>query len=268
MAPTREQPKRRSNGHAVAVAERQASSRSGGTRPSQTGGGRAERFSGFPDEAIQFLLELQAEQSRTWFKAHQDDYVRFCRTPLELLVAELQERLSDVYPYISMVEPHIFRIQRDTRFAKDKAPYKTNLAASIPLRPAETDDDRHTRPGIYLSYGLDGEWVALGAWHMHADDLAVYRELLAKPRVGTQLMNIVNRLLEDGWQLGSMEALKRVPQPYPQDHPCAELLKRKGVAVSIQPAEGVSATPTYADWAEARLRQAAPMIRWLDRHLG
>ena len=45
-----------------------------------------EKFVGFSDEAIQFLLELQAEQSRTWFKVHQDDYVRLCRRPLELLV--------------------------------------------------------------------------------------------------------------------------------------------------------------------------------------
>src|SRR3954452_21465491 len=94
-----------------------------------------EKFEGFSDEAIQFLLELQAEQSRTWFKVHQDDYVRLCRRPLELLVCELQERLSDVYPRITDVEPHIFRIQRDTRFSKDKSPYKTNLAANMAIRP-------------------------------------------------------------------------------------------------------------------------------------
>src|SRR5205807_7030715 len=68
-----------------------------------------DRFEGFPDETIQFLLELQAEQSRTWFKAHQDDFVRLCRRPLELFVAELQERLTDTYPRIGAVEPHIFR---------------------------------------------------------------------------------------------------------------------------------------------------------------
>jgi hypothetical protein len=64
-----------------------------------------------------------------------------------------------------------------------------------------------------------------------------------------------------------MEALKRVPPPYAQDHPCAELLKRKGLAASIQPKEGISASAKYVDWAEARLREAAPMMLWLDRHL-
>jgi uncharacterized protein (TIGR02453 family) len=233
-------------------------------RPAQQ---QSERFTGFPDAAIQFFLELQAEQSRTWFKAHQDDYLRLCRRPMELLVGELQARLADVYPYIATVEPHIFRIQRDTRFSKDKAPYKTNVAADLPLLPPNESQDRHTTPGVYLSYGLDGEYVGLGAWHMEGPVLTRYRELLDTPRIGPKLNTIVGKLVRDGWQLASMEALKRVPPPYPQDHPCAELLKRKGLAVSIQPEEGLSASPAYADWAEARLRQAAPLVDWLTRHL-
>src|SRR4051794_14667392 len=59
---------------------------------------RLERFNGFSDEAIQFFLDLQAEQSRTWFKAHQDDFVRLWRRPLEMFVEELRERLVDVFP--------------------------------------------------------------------------------------------------------------------------------------------------------------------------
>ena len=119
-----------------------------------------ERFEGFSDEALQFLLELQAEQSRTWFKAHQDEYVRLCRRPIELLVGHLQRALVDVYPGIARVEPHFFRIQRDTRFAKDKSPYKTYVAADLPIRPRARGEDQHTTPGMYLSFGLEGEYVA------------------------------------------------------------------------------------------------------------
>lgn len=227
---------------------------------------QTERFAGFPDEAIQFFLELQAEQNRVWFKAHQDDFERLVRRPMELLVSELQERLTDVYPDLTDVEPHIFRIQRDTRFAKDKSPYKTNIAASVPIRLEREGEDRHTTPGIYLSFGLDGEYIAIGAWHMPPEVLPRYRQEL-DTRAGRQLMSHVDKLLAQGWQVGSMETLKRVPPPYPQDHPCAELLKRKGLGLSIQPSENISATPGYADWAEARLRDATPIIKWLDRHL-
>ncbi|MBV9329533.1 MAG: DUF2461 domain-containing protein [Chloroflexi bacterium] len=236
------------------------SSRSSGESP-------PGKFAGFSEDMFQFLLELQAEQSRTWFKAHQDDYVRLCRRPLELLVSELQERLASVYPRIVNVEPHIFRIQRDTRFSKDKSPYKTNLAANMPIRPPGEGEDQHTTPGMYLSFGLDGEYVAIGAWHMEPPVVARYRSQVDDAKAGAQLQKIVTQMQREGWSLGSMEELKRVPPPYPQDHPRAELLKRKGLAASIQPADGISATPELVDWAEARLTQAAPMIRWLDHHL-
>lgn len=227
---------------------------------------RVERFSGFSDAAVQFFLELQAEQNRAWFKAHQADYVRLCRRPLELLVSELQERLVDVYPGVAEVEPHYFRIQRDTRFARDKAPYKTNVAADLPIRPRREGEDQHTTPGLYLSFGLDGEYVAIGAWHMTPEVLARYRAVLDDRR-GPEIMGIVRRLQAEGWQLEAMETLKRVPPPYPRDHPCAELLKHKGLAMSIQPRDGLSATPAFVDWAEARLRAAAPVVHWLDHHL-
>lgn len=232
-----------------------------------TVGGRAEHFGGFSDEAIQFFLELQAEQSRTWFKAHQDEYVKLCRRPLELLIEDLQERLSDVYPKIGVVEPHIFRIQRDTRFSKDKAPYKTNVAAELPIRPPREGEERYTTPGVFLSFGLDEEVVAIGAWHMPPPMLGRYRALLDDPRRGLELTSLVSGLLDDGWSIEAMEKLKRVPPPYRQDHPCAELLKLKGLALSIPPQEGISATPAFADWVEANLRAAAPVAQWLDKYV-
>ena len=50
-----------------------------------------------------------------------------------------------------------------------------------------------------------------------------------------------------------MEKLKRVPPPYPQDHPRAELLKHKGLAVMAQPKDNVSGSRQFLDWAEAQL---------------
>ena len=231
------------------------------------GGGGVERFEGFSDEAIQFLLELQAEQSRVWFKAHQADFERWCRRPLELLVGELRERLVDLYPGLADAEPHLFRIQRDTRFARDKTPYKTNLAANLPVRAARDGEDGHAIPGVFLSFGLDGEFVGTGVWHLSADALSRYRHGLADAKRGPAIKAIVDGLVAEGWSLASMEQLKRVPAPYPQDHVCADLLKRKGLAVSLQPGENVSASPALVDWAEARLRATAPLLRWLDNTL-
>src|ERR1700730_1475892 len=157
-----------------------------------------DRFNGFSDEAIQFLLELQAEQSRTWFKAHQAEYLRACRAPLELFVTELCQRLVCVYPGIADAEPHFFRIQRDTRFSKNKEPYKTNLAADVPIRARLGDEVEHGLPGIYVSFGLDGEYIGIGAWHMTPAVLQRYRALLDNPREGKQFQKLVDALLARG----------------------------------------------------------------------
>ena len=226
-----------------------------------------ERFNGFSDDAIQFFLELQAEQSRTWFKAHQADYSRVCRRPLELFVAELCERLVDVYPGLVDAEPHIFRIQRDTRFAKNKEPYKTNVAADVPIRLRLDDEQEHGVPGLYVSFGLDGEYIGIGAWHMTPAVLLRYRALLDNPRQGAQFQKLVDGLLARGNQVAAMEKLKRVPPPYEQDHPRAELLKHKGLAVMAQPQQNVSSSRLLLDWAEAELRAAAPLIHLLDKTL-
>jgi len=236
-------------------------------RDMATGTPGVEQFKGFSDEAFQFLLELQAEQNRAWFKAHQDDFLRLWRKPLELFVTELQARLVDVFPGFVDAEPHYFRIQRDTRFSKDKAPYKTNLAADVSLRPAFEAEDRHVVPGVYFSCGLDGEYVAVGAWHMSPEVLLRYRAALDSA-FGARIQASIDGLVGRGFGLEAMEKLKRVPPPYAQDHPRAELLKHKGLAVVAQAADGISSSPKLLDWAEEQLRLAAPLMDLLDNALG
>ena len=226
-----------------------------------------ERFEGFSDEAIQFLLELQAEQSRTWFKAHQSDFTRLCRRPLELFVEELRDRLIAVYPRIVEAEPHYFRIQRDTRFAKDKTPYKTSISADVAIRPRGEDENEHGIPGLYFSWGLEGEYLGIGAWHMSPSVLARYRAVLDGVQTGPEIQRRVDELLAQGFSIEAMEKLKRVPSPYAQDHPRAELLKHKGFAIMAQPTENVSSSRLLLDWAEAQLRAAAPLMHVIDKAL-
>jgi uncharacterized protein (TIGR02453 family) len=228
---------------------------------------QVERFEGFSDEAIQFFLELQAEQSRTWFKAHQADFLRLCRRPLELFIEELRDRLVPVYPRMVEAEPHYFRIQRDTRFGKDKTPYKTNISADVAIRPRGDDENEHGIPGLYFSWGLEGEYLGIGAWHMSPAVLARYRAVLDRVQSGAEIQRLVDGLLAQGFTIEAMEKLKRVPPPYAQDHPRAELLKHKGFAVMAQPTENVSSSRLLLDWAEAQLRTMAPLVHLLDKAL-
>jgi uncharacterized protein (DUF2461 family) len=76
----------------------------------------AERFMRFPRESLEFFKQLAAHNNRDWFLAHKEIYERTCRAPIELLVAELEPRFG---------KARISRINRDVRFSRDRAPYKT-----------------------------------------------------------------------------------------------------------------------------------------------
>jgi uncharacterized protein (DUF2461 family) len=120
---------------------------------------------------------------------------------------------------------------------------------------------------VYLSFGLEGEFVGVGAWHMSPATLSRYRALVDDPRQGAQIQKLVDGLLAQGFELHAMEKLKRVPPPFAQDHSRAELLKHKGLALGVQPPEDCSGSRVLLDWTEATLRATAPLMHRLDKSL-
>lgn len=81
-------------------------------------------FEGFRPEAAEFLAELAMNNERAWFQAHKADYERLCKGPMEAFVEALAARFAarDL-PLLADPRRSIFRIYRDTRFAKDKSPH-------------------------------------------------------------------------------------------------------------------------------------------------
>lgn len=92
-------------------------------------------FTGFPVGGFEFFLELQARQSRDWFKAKRERFETLWERPVQALLDDLALRLSHLFPDIHNSHRQVFRIQRDTRFSPDKSPYKTDIARRIPVRP-------------------------------------------------------------------------------------------------------------------------------------
>src|SRR5947208_986392 len=88
-------------------------------------------FAGFPPAGLQFLAGLQANNNKTWFDANRADYDTGLIAPARQFVVDLGAKLREqVSPRIH-AEPRtggsLMRINRDTRFSKDKSPYKDYL---------------------------------------------------------------------------------------------------------------------------------------------
>lgn len=180
-----------------------------------------------PKEAIAFFKGLEANNSKAWFDAHRDDYQEHVLEPLKFLVMALGVVFARKIPGIvadPRVNGSLFRINRDTRFSRDKSPYKTHAGLYLWIGPGE----KLACPGLYLEIGP--RHVSLGSGvYMFADSaIGGYRRYVAEK--GSRLTAAIRKAEKAGFELGG-EKLKRVPSGFAPDHKHGELLKHKGLYV-------------------------------------
>lgn len=85
-------------------------------------------FSGFSPQTLEFLRELAGNNSKPWFEAHREEYEKYLVAPLKTLVADLSGFMLTIDPdFVTAPARSISRIHRDTRFSRDKSPYRSNL---------------------------------------------------------------------------------------------------------------------------------------------
>ena len=91
-------------------------------------------FTGFTEKTIKFLFEIGYNNSREWYEEHKPDYKKDVLRPFQDLVADLGEKMKNIDPEFELrpaVDKTISRIYRDTRFSKDKTPYRNNVWISF-----------------------------------------------------------------------------------------------------------------------------------------
>jgi len=181
-----------------------------------------------PKGALSFFAGLEKNNGKAWFDAHRAEYRDNVLEPLKFLVLALGGALSKKLSglrYDPRVNGSIFRINRDTRFSKDKRPYKTHAAAFLWTGPAH----KLACPGIYFHFDARELLLGGGVYMFAKESLDTYRHNVAAK--GAALARAIARAEKAGFELGG-EKLKRVPSGYSPDHKHAELLKMKGLHVT------------------------------------
>lgn len=211
----------------------------------------------FKPSLFRFLDELAANNDRAWFQANKDRYESEVKAPLLAFIGDVSGDLSKISKQI-LADPtpsggSMFRIHRDTRFSKDKSPYKTHAAAQF--RHRASTKDVHA-PGFYLHLEPGSVFVAGGAWHPEPGVLAAVRDrIVAKPKLWEAVK-------KTGLELGG-ESLKRPPAGYPADHPYIEDLKRKDFICSIELGQKAACTRGFEAKFVAACREIAPLLKFL-----
>jgi uncharacterized protein (TIGR02453 family) len=193
----------------------------------------AREFTGFTPDALQFLVDLALNNDRSWFQPRKSEFDRLLKEPLEALCVDLDVEFQRAkVPLHADPKKSPFRIYRDTRFSKDKSPYKTNIAASFgwvgPASDVGAAGPGWEGAGGYFHMSPEGTYMGGGMWHPEPGRLAAFRrEVDQHPdRVEAALENPGFRKRFDAVH---GDALKRVPAGFAPDHPRAELLKLKDV---------------------------------------
>lgn len=212
-----------------------------------------------------FLEELADNNDREWFRAEKSRYEAVVREPLLAFVRAFEGPLEAISRHVvaddRKVGGSLFRIHRDTRFSRDKRPYKT--WAALQFRH-EAGKDVHA-PGFYLHLEPDNVFMAAGCWHPDREALEAIRDRVAdRPAAWHDTRRAVEAR---GFRLEG-EALKRAPRGYAPDHPAVEDLKRRDFIAIRDLSEAEACRPDFVLRFVDACAAADPLMRLLTSALG
>ncbi|MFC4727617.1 DUF2461 domain-containing protein [Coralloluteibacterium thermophilus] len=215
----------------------------------------------FTEKTFRFLRGLARNNERAWFQAHRDDYERHLREPMLQLIADLAPDLAEISPHFR-AEPRkvggsLFRIQRDTRFANDKQPYKTWAAARLFHARAR---DVHA-PTFYFHIDTNGGYAGGGLWRPEPATLRRVREFMVdNPDAWTRATR--SAAFRRDLELGG-DSLVRPPRGFPADHPLIDDLRRKDFVASRGFGPDAVLGPTLKAEILRGVRGTAPLVDYL-----
>ncbi len=222
-------------------------------------------FNGFPKEAVEFYTGLAKNNNKEWFAAHKSDFEKFVMAPARDFVYEMGKLLHWIAPNVvadPRVNKSIFRPYRDTRFSKDKTPYKTHLGIFLWTGTLPKMDC----PGYY--FHLEPPIVMLGVGNhcFSKAVLQVYRDSVVDPKLGPALAKAVRAVRKHGdYEIGEKQ-YKKIPRGYDKEHENAEFLLYGGLTAHIAtdiPKEFYS--KDLLDYSFERFKDMSPIQKWLSQ---
>lgn len=220
----------------------------------------------FTSATFRFLEQLADHNDKAWFEAHKGEYEDCVRTPALEYIRAMAPLLADFAPEFRAdarkVGGSLMRVYRDTRFARDKTPYKTNVG--IQFRHA-LGKDVHA-PGFYLHVAPDECFLGTGSWHPESGLLGRIRDLIAALPARWRTARD-DRTFSQTWQLVG-DSLIRPPRGYAADHPeIADIRRKDFIALCSLTRKDVTGA-RLVDLSAERFAAAVPFMRFLCEAAG
>ena len=207
-------------------------------------------FAGFQTEALAFYLGLEADNTRTYWTDHKDEWEREVRAPMLALVAALTDEFG---------EAKLFRPNRDIRFSADKSPYKTHQGA-FAATPGGA--------GYYVQISASGLRAGGGFRAHDPAQTARLRAAVASNATGGELESLLTGLQRKRFDIVG-EKVKTTPRGYAADHPRIVTLRHKELMVILDFGD-----PAWLGTKQALARvrdtwrSVRPLNEWVEAHVG
>ena len=209
---------------------------------------------------FQFLKKVEKNNNREWFQANKDLYlvehekvIAFADTLLDTM--KLHDNIETLNGKKSL-----HRIYRDTRFSKDKTPYKTNFGGG--MRRAT----KQLRGGYYYHIEPGCTFVAGGFWGPNKDDLLHIRKHIAAD--AAPLRKIINSKgfkSTFGHLLGA--ELKTAPKGFDKAHPNIDLLRKKTFVVRYDFKDAAVHAADFSDQMVRVFKEMRPFFDYMSEIL-
>jgi uncharacterized protein (TIGR02453 family) len=224
------------------------------------------RYVAFEKETLGFLEELADNNNREWFAANKPRYEEHVLDVALRFIQSMQEPLNEIAPHFvaqpTRVGGSLMRVYRDTRFARNKLPYKTNVGIQFRHEQAR---DVHA-PGYYVHIEPQEVFLGIGMWRPEAEPLRAIRVRIAtKPAEWRRAIG--DTRFRRRFELGG-ESLSRPPRGFDKEHECIGDIRRKSfIAFEALDPEACLA-PQFQRRVETAFKAAEPFMRFLCKAVG
>jgi uncharacterized protein (TIGR02453 family) len=221
----------------------------------------AGRYASFTPESVAFLAELKNNNNRDWFNENKQRYEEQVLDVALRFIQSMHDPLADIAPHFTAIPKRmggsLMRVYRDTRFSKNKTPYKTNIGIQFRHEQAR---DVHA-PGFYVHIAPEQIFLGAGMWRPAAEALKGIRERISDKSVEWARARD-DKAFKRNFKLGG-ETLTRPPRGYAKDHPQIEDLKRKDFIAIRNLSLEDALSPRFQQKVEAAFRAATPYMKFL-----
>jgi len=224
------------------------------------------RYAKFDPQTLAFLDELAANNNREWFKENKSRYEEQVLDVALRFIQSMHDPLYEIAPHFvaqpTRIGGSLMRVYRDTRFSKNKTPYKTNIGIQFRHEQAK---DVHS-PGYYVHIDPEQVFIGVGMWRPQSDALRGIRDrIVAKPTEWRRASS--DKSFRRHFKLGG-ESLTRPPRGFDKDHELIEDIKRKSFMGIKDMRRDESLGTHFQRKVETSFTAAEPFMRFLCKSVG